>query len=328
MTTPTKIHVGIDVCKLQLDAAWPGQRRGLANNPAGHQVLLQALPATAHVFVEATGGYERALVDALQQAGRPVSVLNPRQVRAFARAQGRLAKTDRLDATVLADFGRTMDSPASAPVDPTTRQLAELCTVRDQFVHLRAQLLQSAEHWSLPQSRRCFQVQLRSLTTQIKKLEALLAATIAKEPTLAARNATLQSHCGIGPSTAAVLLALLPELGHAPAARSAPSPAWLPTTTIAVLVTASAMSAEVAPASAALSIWPPSASSVPKALWPPSTTASAKPANPPNSLSSPPPENSSASSTTNSNPRPPPLLSPPANNTVATIPRAGLFRTD
>jgi transposase len=215
MTTPTKIHVGIDVCKLHLDVAWPDQRRRLANNPAGHQVLLQALPATAHVFVEATGGYERALVDALQHAGRAVSVLNPRQVRAFARAQGRLAKTDRLDATVLADFGRTMDSPASPPVDPTARQLAELCTVRDQFVDLRAQLLQSAEHWSLPQSRRCCQAQLRSLTTQIKKLEALLAATIAQQPALAARNAVLQSHCGIGPTTATVLLALLPELGHA-----------------------------------------------------------------------------------------------------------------
>jgi transposase len=215
MTTPAKIHVGIDVCKLHLDAAWPGQRRRLTNNPSGHQALLQALPASAHVFLEATGGYERALVDALQRAGRAVSVLNPRQVRAFAQAQGRLAKTDRLDATLLAEFGRTMDSPASPTVDPTTRQLAELCTVRDQFVNLRAQLLQSAEHWSLPQSRRCGQAQLRSLTTQIKKLEALLAATIARQPSLAARNATLQSHCGIGPTTAAVLLALLPELGHA-----------------------------------------------------------------------------------------------------------------
>jgi transposase len=215
MTIPSKIHVGIDVCKRHLDAAWPGQRRRWPNDPAGHQALLAALPARAHVFLEATGGYERALVEVLQRAGRAVSVLNPRQVRAFAQAQGRLAKTDRLDARVLADFGRAMDSPASPPVDPSVRQLAELCTVRDQFVGLRAQLLQSAEHWSLPQTRRCLQAQLRSLTKQIEKLDALLAATIAKEPALAARNATLQSHCGIGPTTAAVLLALLPELGQA-----------------------------------------------------------------------------------------------------------------
>jgi transposase len=198
-----------------LDAGWPGQRRRLPNHPGGYQTLLAALPATAHVYLEATGGYERGLVDALQRAGRPVSVLNPRQVRAFARAQGRLAKTDGLDATVLAEFGRTMDSPATTPVDPSLRQLAELCTARDQFVRLRAQLLQSAEHWHLPQTRRCLQAQLRALGTQIEKLEALLATTIAQQPALAARQAILQSHCGIGSTTTAVLLALLPELGHA-----------------------------------------------------------------------------------------------------------------
>lgn len=208
MTTPSKIHVGIDVCKAALDVAWPGHRRHLPNTPAGHRALLGALPTGAHLCLEATGGYERPLFDYLQQAGCPVSVLNPRQVRAFACAQGRLAKTDHLDASVLADFGRSMDCPATPPADPVLRQLAELCMVR-------AQLLQSAEHWSLPQTRRCLQAQLRSLTTQIKKIEALLAATIAKQPDLAARNDLLQSHCGIGPTTAAVLLALLPELGHA-----------------------------------------------------------------------------------------------------------------
>jgi transposase len=215
MTTSPKIHVGIDVCKLHCDAAWPGQRRRLPNDPSGYQALLAILPTTAHVFLEATGGYERGLVDALQRAGRPVSVLNPRQVRAFARAQGRLAKTDSLDATVLAEFGRTMDCPASPPVDPAIRQLTELCTARDQFVRLRAQLLQSAEHWSLPQTRRCLQAQLRALSTQIEKLEALLATTIAQQPALATREALLQTNCGVGPATTAVLLALLPELGHA-----------------------------------------------------------------------------------------------------------------
>ncbi len=215
MTTPSKIHVGIDVCKRLLDVAGPGQRRQVSNTPQGHRDLLATLPTAAHLCLEATGGYERALVDALQQAGQPVSVLNPRRVRAFAQAQGRLAKTDRLDASALADFGRAMDPPPSPPADPVQRQLAELCTARDQFVHLRAQLLQSAEHYSLPQTKRCLNSQVRSLSTQIEKLESLLATTIQAHPSWAARYALLLRQYGIGPTTAAVLLARLPELGHA-----------------------------------------------------------------------------------------------------------------
>ena len=215
MSNPSKVHIGIDVSKLHLDVALPRGRRRFANVSLGHQALLKILPANAHVLLEATGGYERPLVEALQRAAVWVSVLNPRQVRDFARAKGLLAKTDQIDAALLADYGAAMDCPPSQPVEPARRQLAELCTLRDQFVNLRSQLLQSAEHLTLPTAKCCLQTELRSLTRQIAKLEAALEKITASDRALAARSATLQANCGVGPATSTVLLALLPELGCA-----------------------------------------------------------------------------------------------------------------
>lgn len=214
MNNSSKVHVGIDISKAHLDCALPAGRRRFANTTRGHHALLKILPAQAHVLLEATGGYERALVLALHQAGLAVSVLNPRQVRDFARASGRLAKSDPIDADVLRDFGPAINPPPSAPPSAPTRQLAELCALRDQFVDLRVQLLQSAEHLSLREARTCVQSQLRSLDRQIAKLETHIRSLIATEPALAARHATLQAQPGIGATTAAVLLARLPELGQ------------------------------------------------------------------------------------------------------------------
>jgi len=215
MSNPVKVHVGLDVSKLHLDVALPSRTLQVANTPAGHRTLLGALPPHAHVCLEATGGYERAIVDALHQAAIEVSVLNPRQVRDFARARGLLAKTDRIDAGVLAEFGRLMPCPPTPPRPRVERALAELCALRDQFVDQRAQLAQSAEHYALAESRRLIESQRKSLTTKIEKLEARLATLIASEPALAARSATLQAQAGIGAGSAAVLLAHLPELGQA-----------------------------------------------------------------------------------------------------------------
>lgn len=215
MSTPTKIHLGIDVAKAHLDCALPGHIVRLPNNPAGLQKLRALLPKDPHLLVEATGGYERALVAWCHAQSLDVSVLNPARVRAFARAQGRLAKTDAIDATVLADYGRAMACPPTAPPDPVTQKLAELAALRAQFAGLRAQLLAAAEHYALAQTRRCLQAALRSLDRQIAVLEKALAQTLAADPSHAARSRTLQAQHGIGPVIAATLLALLPELGHA-----------------------------------------------------------------------------------------------------------------
>jgi transposase len=113
------VYYGMDVAKATLELAGPAGGQTFPNTPRGHAQLLAwltAQPGPARVVGEATGGYERAVVAALHAAGIAVCVVNPRAVRDFARAQGRLAKTDRLDAAVLRDFGQTLHpAPTPAP---------------------------------------------------------------------------------------------------------------------------------------------------------------------------------------------------------------------
>jgi transposase len=214
MSNPTQIQVGIDVCKLHLDCALPGRPKlRLSNSPKGFASLLRLLPKDAHVFMEATGGYEREVFKALHQAGVAVSVLNPLRVRHFARANGFLAKTDAIDAAVLAAYGRAVDCRISSPPSPTQSALAELSSARDQLVGMRTALLCAGEHLTLPVAKKAFAGQLRTLNTHIQKLEAATLSLIQAERSLAARNATMRANKGVGPNTAAILQALLPELG-------------------------------------------------------------------------------------------------------------------
>ena len=125
------VYVGVDVAKADLQVAPWEQKARYANTPAGHRELVSWLRSlgTVAVVLEATGGYERALVEALQAEAMAVSVVNPRQVRDFARAQGRLAKTDKIDARVLADYGRALrprTTPASSPAQVRLTELVRL----------------------------------------------------------------------------------------------------------------------------------------------------------------------------------------------------------
>jgi transposase len=212
----TLSYLGIDVCKAHLDVAGTDPRsQRYANTPAAITAWLKTLPPNVHLVVEATGGYERALVSACHQAALPISVLNPARVRAFARAGGRLAKTDALDATVLRDFGAALQPAAHPPPDPTRRQLAELVNARDQLVALRTQLTNAQEHLTLGLLRRNFAAQVRSLSTRIARIEEAITACIQSSPALLVRATELRSHHGVGPQTTATLLAHLPELGQA-----------------------------------------------------------------------------------------------------------------
>jgi transposase len=218
MHSSSLTYLGIDIAKLTLDySTHPAltQRQG-SNDAAGHRRLitrLQRHPHPVHVLCEATGGYERALLQALHQADIPVTLVNPRLVRDFARAKGLLAKTDRLDAQVLADYGRTFTPPPTPQRTETQTRLADLVKRRQQLVAIRTQELLHAEHHHDVAVIRSARHLDKVLATQIAQLEAEISSLQETDQHLHAQVQRLTAVQGIGQLTAWTLLATLPELG-------------------------------------------------------------------------------------------------------------------
>lgn len=213
------VYVGMDIAKATLDLHVPATpqplTRQFTNDRTGHRALVAWLRkrGTVQVVCEATGGYERAVVSALQTATIAVAVVNPRQVRDFARAQGRLAKTDRLDAAALADYGRCLRPTATAALSAAQRQLAELVTRRQQLQQLRVAEHNRLEHTTHPDVRRQLQRHVLTLERQLEQIEGWLSELLQAEASLAQKVARLCLVDGVGRITALVLLALMPELG-------------------------------------------------------------------------------------------------------------------
>ena len=216
MATSADVCVGIDVAKAQLDlaveptgATWtvPRSRGGLRRL----QGQLQALRPT-RIVVEASGGYERLVVASLAAAGLPVVRVNPRQTHDFARALGRLAKTDRLDAQVLARFAAEVRPPLRSQPSAAVQDLQELSRRRRDLVTHRAAEQQRRRH-APTHLDLGFDPVAAALAAALAQVERQLAALVEAEPTLRARAAWLQSIPGIGPVAAATLLAEVPELG-------------------------------------------------------------------------------------------------------------------
>jgi transposase len=137
-----KIYFGVDVCKENLAFYGAGIAGLVSNNAPGVRRLLARLPEGAHLIIEASGGYERELVRVAQQSAVRVSVVNPRQVRDFARGVGRLAKSDPIDAVMLARFGAEVNPPPDAVPTAAEVALQELVSARQQLVEERTVLLQ------------------------------------------------------------------------------------------------------------------------------------------------------------------------------------------
>lgn len=208
---------GIDSGKDWLDAhVLPsGDRLRVANNRQGIAQLKRWLRRfdLKLVVVEATGKWHRAVWRSLCASGIAVAVVDPFRVRMFAKAQGILAKTDRLDARVLALFAAVMAPPARLPAPEAMAELAELVAAREAAV---------AEQTSLKNQRAAAQstflkahlaARIARLSQDIATLEAEIGGRIAADPALARRQAILTSIPGIGPVVAATLVALLSELG-------------------------------------------------------------------------------------------------------------------
>ncbi len=217
--------VGIDVSKAWLDIAGrpdPAPRR-VANDPDGIAGLVADLRALAPALVvlEATGGLELAVVAALQVAGLPVAVVNPRQARDFAQATGRLAKTARLDAAVLAHFGEAIRPAPAAPVPDDVRHLDALLTRRNQLIGMRVMETNRLDRLTDKDVRADLKRHVAWLTKAIDRADAALAAAVKASPVWRAKDALLQSIPGIGPVATLTLLAGLPELGTTTGSRLA-----------------------------------------------------------------------------------------------------------
>ena len=217
VTTVSPAFVGVDIGKASLDVSLAGQPPGrYANAAAGRAALITALkklPQPVQVICEPSGGYERDLLAALWAAGLAVSLVPAARVRAFARAQGRLAKTDPIDAVVLRQFGEVFTpAPLAAPAAERAR-LAALVQRREQLVNLLA-----TEEPRLAQTREPVVGKLserlrKALQIQVEQFDQLIAAQIAADETLSQQSERLQEVKGIGPVTASTLLAEMPELG-------------------------------------------------------------------------------------------------------------------
>ena len=210
------VHAGLDIAKAMLQLDLQGQSHTLPNTTAGHQHLIHRLASTAgvHIICEATGGYERAVVTALQAARIPVSVINPARVRQFARASGELAKTDPIDATRLTAFGQAFKPEPTPPRSAAEIKLAALVARRAQLLQLHVAERQRAEACTEPTLCKLFTAWLAQMQKQIAKVEALIEGLLAEQGKLAAQVQRLDDITGVGRVTAVTVLAVLPELGH------------------------------------------------------------------------------------------------------------------
>jgi transposase len=210
------VYVGIDVSKARLDVAVrpSGEPLSVAYDATGITTVLMPLTQVSpiRIVVEATGGLERPLLRALVDAALPVIVVNPRQVRDFAKATGQLAKTDALDAQVLARFAEVIQPTLRVLPDPQTQELAAVLARRRQVL-----AMQGAEHNRLDRApgrvRKRIEAHLRWLRDELARLDADLDDLIQQSPIWRAREELLQSVPGIGPVMSRTVLAELPELG-------------------------------------------------------------------------------------------------------------------
>ena len=206
--------VGVDVSKQFLDVSFPdGHVERCGNDQVGIEDLAGRLKAVDLVVMEATGGYESAVATALLGAGLRVAVVNPRQVRDFARATGRLAKTDRIDAVLIAAFGRAVEPQIVPLPDDKAKELQGLLVRRAQLVAMRVQEKNRLELMH-PGMRRGIKEHIAWLEAQIDKLDIDLTAGLRSSPAWRAKDELLQSLKGVGPITSGMLLVALPELGH------------------------------------------------------------------------------------------------------------------
>ena len=215
-TTETNpiVYCGVDVSKTFLDVDGLDKPMRFANAAGGLALLLKSLPAGAHLVCEASGGYERDLCAAAWAAQRPVSVVSPSRIRAYARSRGQLAKTDRLDAAVLTAYGRERQ-PAAAPApEPTRSQLKALLRAREHVLSMQRLEQNHREHLAgVALLREQSDERLRGFAGQLAALEKAIRDLVASNLCASEQTGRMRQVRGVGEITAWTLWADLPEIG-------------------------------------------------------------------------------------------------------------------
>lgn len=212
-----EIYVGIDIAKDSFCVATRPDKIKiqLPNTSHGHRQLIRILLKynIALVVLEATGGYERPLVAELFSNSLKVVVANPRQVRDFARGMGHRAKTDPIDAQVLAEFAEIVKPVPKSHSKPQINELSELVRRRQQLNDLRTQESNRLSMICHPKVKKSIQKMIKTLNSQIDEIDKLIRSYIDNDDDFKNKDNILQSVPGVGPQTSAMLIANLPELG-------------------------------------------------------------------------------------------------------------------
>jgi transposase len=217
MATSSSVFVGIDISMNSLGVAFFGDENILsfANTPKGISPLIDLLLEKLSVFVviEATGGHENILVQAFHQEAIPVSIVLPKRIRDFARAQGILAKTDKLDSKNIAHFASSLHPHPNAPLSPGQVRLSALVDRRCQIVLMR-KAERTRLHKASPDIRPCIDEHIEWLLDEEKRLDALIFDLMQNQPDMKRKSDIVRSAKGIGPVTASDLVSELPEIGQ------------------------------------------------------------------------------------------------------------------
>jgi transposase len=211
------VYIGIDVAKAYLDVSWAEQARHFSNEEKGHAALVRWLKTSAtpvQVICEASGGYEQGLLESLAEEHVAVALVQAVRVRQYARAAGILAKTDRIDAKVLAAFGSAMQPQPTSPLSAEQKRLRQYEAQRRHLSRILVAEENRLAQISCTELRTLSRSLMSKIKNQIETLDRRIGELIAQDQTLSEKAQKLTAISGVGVRTAALLLAQMPELGQ------------------------------------------------------------------------------------------------------------------
>jgi transposase len=211
------VYIGIDVAKAHLDVAWAQTVRRLPNQRSGHAALIRWIKQSTtpvQLICEASGGYEQALLESLEKSAVKVTLVQAVRVRQYARATGILAKTDKIEAKVLAAFGSAIKPQPTSPLSIEQKRLRQYEAQRRHLSRILVAEENRLAQLSCAELRTLSRSLMSKIKNQIETLDRRIGQLIAQDQTLWEKAQKLTAISGVGARTAALLLAQMPELGQ------------------------------------------------------------------------------------------------------------------